>query len=223
MSQLAHFFTIDNVISETTLARVLQAASAVPFHDGARTAGRWEGQRKCNTQADREGMRSACDAVMDELMTHRALCKRVLPHEAVQPMLSRYRVGDFYGPHEDSPIQSGIRADLSYSLFLGDPSTYEGGELVLGEGKAAVSIKLPSRSLVCYPTGLMHQVLPVTAGQRLVLVGWMQSLVRDPGQRDLLHEVHQTTDRLAAREGLETEVAALSRVYGRLLRQWAFA
>jgi len=222
MSALASFFVVPEVISPDTHARVLAVAREAPFHDGAHTAGRWEGHRKRNTQADGPHIRPVCNDVMQEVMTNRALCNRALPHEAVQPMLSCYREGDFYGPHEDSPIQSGIRADLSYTLFLSEPGEYEGGELLLGEGDAATPIKLPARALVCYPTGLLHQVQPVRSGQRLVMVGWMQSIVRDPGRRALLHDLRATADALTGRDDLQEHVATLSRVYGGLLRRWAF-
>ena len=103
-----------------------------------------------------------------------------------------------------------------------EPGDYEGGELLLGEGDAAMPIKLPARALVCYPTGLLHQVRPVRSGQRLVMVGWMQSIVRDPGCRELLHELRATTDALTGRDDVAEQVATLSRVYGGLLRRWAF-
>lgn len=222
MSSLLRYFVIEDAIGVQTHAQVLEAARAVPFLDGSQTAGRWDGQHKQNHQAPREAMRPSCDRVMDELTTHRTLCRRALPHRAVQPTLNRYRAGDHYGPHEDSPIQDGIRADLSYTLFLCAPSEYEGGELRLGEGEGAVAFKLPARSLVCYPSGTLHQVLPVRSGERLALIGWIQSIVRDPVHRSMLSELRDATDALTDRPGLEAEVAALSRVYGGLLRRWAF-
>ncbi|MEX1365453.1 MAG: Fe2+-dependent dioxygenase [Nannocystaceae bacterium] len=215
-------FIIEDIVSTELHEQVLQAAATVEFVDGTHTAGRWDGQGKRNTQALREPIEPLCRAVMAQVMKNRRFSGRALPHEAVQPMLNRYRVGDQYGLHEDSPIQSGIRADLSYTLFLSDPSTYEGGELVLGEGQAAVPIKLPARSLVCYPSGTLHQVLPVTAGERLAMVGWVQSLVRDAAARRLLSELREATDALTERGGMSGEVGTLSRVYGGLLRRWAF-
>ncbi len=223
MSALPSLFTIDGIISPATHARVLRIASEVEFIDGSCTAGRWDGHGKRNAQARREPIEPICRAVMAEVMKNRSFAQRALPHEAVQPILNRYRVGDGYGLHEDSPIQSGIRADLSFTLFLSDPETYEGGQLVLGEGDAAVAIKLPARSLVCYPSGTLHQVLPVSAGERLAMVGWIQSIVRDPGLRQVLTDLRETTDALSERGGLEREVGALSRAYGGLLRRWAFA
>jgi PKHD-type hydroxylase len=223
MPQPADYFIVTEVISEGTHARVLEAAAQATFHDGATTAGRWEGHRKRNMQCDRAAIQPICKAVMQEVMTNRTLCNRALPHEAVQPMLNRYRTGDFYGIHEDSPIQSGIRADLSYTLFLSDPSAYEGGELRLGTGEAEVAIKLPARALVCYPSGTVHQVSPIVSGERLAMVGWMRSIVRDAGQRSMLSDLREAIDGLAERDGLDEQVCALSRVYGGLMRQWAFA
>lgn len=222
MTQLSTFFTVPEIISEATHAQVLAVVREVPFHDGAHTAGRWDGQRKHNTQADAESIRPVCKMVMREVMTNRTLCNRALPHEAVQPILNRYRRGDGYGLHEDSPIQSGIRADLSFTLFLSDPSSYEGGELVLGDGPSATRVKLPARSLVCYASGTLHEVLPVTAGERFAMVGWLRSIVRDAGRREILFTLRETTDALAERADLEHEVGALSRVYGGLLRAWAY-
>jgi len=221
--QTSQIFIVEDIISAQLCDRALAIAGDTPFIDGASTAGRWEGQHKHNAQARREPIEPLCEAVLDELLRNRTLCNRTLPHEAVQPMLNRYRAGDFYGPHEDSPIQSGIRADLSYTLFLSEPSAYEGGELVLGDGPTAMRVKPPSRALVCYPSGTLHQVLPVTRGERLALVGWMQSVVRDPARRELLCELRETTDAIAARGDAQPDVASLSRVYGGLLRSWAFA
>jgi PKHD-type hydroxylase len=222
MTQLSTFFTVADVLSEGMYAQVLAAAREAPFRDGSHTAGRWDGQRKRNTQADSESIRPLCKSVMREVMTNRTLCNRALPHEAVQPILNRYRAGDGYGAHEDSPIQSGIRADLSFTLFLSEPASYDGGELVLGDGAAAVQLKLPARSLVCYASGTLHEVLPVRSGERLALVGWLQSMVRDAGRRELLFALRETTDALAQRDDVEHEVTTLSRLYGGLLRCWAF-
>ena len=223
MSELAHYVLIPDIISAATHAAVLQAANNVPFRDGRETAGTWEGHRKHNAQAEQGSIRSVCDAVMNEIMLDKRLREWALPHEAVQPILNRYRVGDAYGLHEDSPLQSGIRSDLSYTLFLSDPHTYQGGELVLGTGDASVRIKLPARALVCYASGTPHQVTRVADGERLALVGWMRSIVRDPAKRQILRDLKETTDALAGRDDTREPVARLSRVYGGLLRRWAFA
>jgi PKHD-type hydroxylase len=115
----------------------------------------------------------------------------------------------------------GARSDLSFTLFLADPESYEGGELALQDSSGETEIKLSAGDAVLYPTGALHQVKPVTSGERLAVVGWVRSFVRRADQRDILFDLSLTLNALLARDGKSAEVDRLMKTRTNLLRQWA--
>ena len=129
-----------------------------------------------------------------------------------------------YGNHIDDPIMGEgqrYRSDIAITIFLSDPAAYEGGELAIRSSFGTQSVKLPAGDAVMYPASSVHEVRPVTSGERLVAVTWVQSLVRDARQRELLFELHQARERML-RESPESEVTRrLEVVYANLVRMWA--
>jgi PKHD-type hydroxylase len=113
-----------------------------------------------------------------------------------------------------------IRADLSLTLFLSEPNSYEGGELVIESTQGEQSFKLAAGSLVLYPSTTLHRVEPITAGMRLVAVTWIQSLVRDPSDREILFDLDTARQILFAQYGKSKEFDLLSKSYANLLRKW---
>jgi PKHD-type hydroxylase len=135
-------------------------------------------------------------------------------------MFSRYGPGQEYGLHADNAgmIDTDgwpMRTDVSFTVFLSDPDTYEGGALFIEDGAGGRAFRPPAGSAVFYPTGLLHRVMPVTAGERLACVGWVQSLVRRPDQREILFDLEGLRDEATGDASL-----TLDKTLGNLLRMW---
>ncbi|HUF81586.1 MAG TPA: Fe2+-dependent dioxygenase, partial [Burkholderiales bacterium] len=139
------------------------------------------------------------------------------------PIFNRYDVGMTYGSHVDNAIMGDeVRSDVSATLFLSAPDSYEGGELILQEHQSERRIKLPPGSMVVYSSTNVHRVEPVRRGTRVAAVFWIQSLVREESKREILYDLsvimNGLRDRLDAGEN-----AAIAAVYSNLMRQWAQA
>jgi PKHD-type hydroxylase len=129
-----------------------------------------------------------------------------------------------YGLHVDAALMGmGVtcRADVSLTLFLSDAADYEGGELALESGSGESHFKLNARALICYPSTTLHRVMPVRSGVRLVVVAWVQSLVREPAARELLYDIDVARRALLEKYGPSREVDLLNKSHANLLRRWA--
>jgi len=150
-----------------------------------------------------------------------------LPAQILPPMFSQYSGGQKFGTHVDGAIRrhpgSGqpLRADLSATLFLGEPTDYDGGELVIQDTYGTKGVKLPPGHLVLYPSTSLHHVTPVTRGTRLASFFWVQSMVRDHSQRSILFDLDVSIQRLTAEHPGDPNLVRLTGVYHNLLRQWA--
>jgi PKHD-type hydroxylase len=208
------------------VARLLAEA---PFAPGRATAIGPAKDRKHNLQLDR----SRCPEVgrIDRLLVD-ALCRlpefnRVaLARRFAPPLYVRYEPGMTYGQHVDAAVLGSgtpdpMRADVAITVFLSDPSEYEGGELALQTAFGEQEIKLPAGSAVVYPATTLHQVRPVTRGARLVAVTWVQSWVRDAAVREILADISRAAE-AAQRDSPGSEAAlVLSRAFANLLRREA--
>ena len=148
----------------------------------------------------------------------------VYPRQLHSLLVSRYRPGMHYGAHVDRALMGDStvwRTDLSLTLFLNAPQDYDGGELSFSTGSVAHTIKLPARALVCYTTGQLHQVLPVTRGERLAVVAWIQSFVRDAGAREALADLASALQALRARGETGEAYELVNKTHMNLLRRWA--
>jgi PKHD-type hydroxylase len=125
-----------------------------------------------------------------------------------------------YGTHMDNAIMDDMRVDMPLTLFLSDPSTYDGGELVVDFSTGERSIKLPAGSGVLYATTALHRVAEVTRGERLAVVTWIRSLVRDPAKREILLDLKTAQRRLTILVGKTREIDLLGKSYTNLLRRW---
>jgi PKHD-type hydroxylase len=176
---------------------------------------------KANLQAT-ESM--AADAVSERLAGH--LLRHALfqlaaqPKRIIGPLLSRYEPGHAYGIHTDEAILDGARSDLAFTLFLSDPSDYDGGDLVLASAQGDDAFKLPAGHAVLYPATTLHQVMPVTRGVRFAAVGWVRSYIRDAGQRELLFDLETARRALFDRHGKTAEFDLLSKCSANLQRRW---
>ena len=204
-----------------TLASALLEAEA-PWHPGEQTAGWHARQVKANRQLDR---RSSLHARLSREIRQALLCQPLLQAAALPERLhgvlfSRCGPGEGYGRHVDNAFMAGGRADLSFTLFLSEPDTYNGGELILETPTGEERLRLPPGHAVVYPSTLLHRVEPVLWGERLVAVGWIQSRIRSSEQRELLFELDTARRTLFQKEGKSEVFDLLCRCYGNLLRQW---
>ena len=201
-------------------------SSAVPV-DGRETAGHASRHVKRNRQVgegDPAG-RAAGEVIVAALEGNATFVSAALPARIVPPLFNRYAEGEHYGAHIDGgvrpvPGQGLLRTDLSATLFLSEPSDYEGGELCIRDGSDERRVRLPAGDMILYPAGTVHRVEPVTRGERSAAFFWIQSLVRDGVRRQMLADFDAS---IQALHGLVPEAAlvGLHGHYHNLLRQWA--
>lgn len=145
-----------------------------------------------------------------------------MPRQFTIPMINRYSTGMCYGQHTDDGIMGrSLRTDLAATLFLSDPKTYDGGELILHHAFDTQKIKLPAGHLVIYPANTIHEVAAVTEGIREVAVFWIQSMIRKHEHRQLLWTQHQAIESLFARDPEAPELLVLAANYQNLIREWS--
>ena len=215
--------TLIDVLTAEEAARMRRALEDTPFRDGKLTAGETARKVKSNLQADGSDARVQALAWEARGALERSEVFRlyVRPARWSKLLFSRYRPGDAYGLHVDDATMAAddggrLRTDLSFTLFLSEPESYEGGALVVDGLDGEREVKLPAGGVVLYPTGALHRVQPVTAGERLACVGWIQSLVRREDERELLFDLGRV------RAGLPDGEARLllDKSIGALLRLW---
>ncbi|MGH8158324.1 MAG: Fe2+-dependent dioxygenase [Rhodanobacter sp.] len=206
----------------------LDAADA-PWVDGRVTAGH-QGIHVKQNQQMAEGSAVAIELgnrVLAALERHPLFISAALPNRVYPPMFNRYQVGMHFGSHVDGSVRllpgSGtkIRTDLSATLFLAPPDSYDGGELLIEDTYGTQTVKLAAGDMLLYPASSLHRVNPVTRGTRVACFFWVQSMVRDDGQRALLFDMDNAIQRLAATGADESARVQLTGCYHNLLRQWA--
>jgi PKHD-type hydroxylase len=215
--------TIGQVLSADEIATVHAALARARFIDGKATAGFAARLVKNNRQA--EGADRSL-ATIRQLVAERILGNEVFQlavrPKALSPLLfSRYESGMHYGSHVDDALMDGMRTDVSFTLFLSDPSSYDGGELTIESASGEETFKLDAGALVAYSATSLHRVAEVTRGARLAAVGWARSFVRDPARRELLFDLDTARRQLFARAGKSAEFDLLSKSLANLLRMWA--
>jgi PKHD-type hydroxylase len=213
---------IDSVLSAAEVAAMREAAQTLTFDDGKLTAGRFAATVKANDQAAASPQRDAILAKVNAALAASTLFRSAARPRALTPLiLSRYRQGQTYGLHVDDAMMGGLRTDLSFTLFLADPESYDGGALIIEDQFEARAIKLNAGDLILYPSTTLHRVEPVTRGERLAVVGWVQSLIRDEAQREMLFDLDQAVDAVFAESGKSPLFDKLAKTRSNLLRMWA--
>ena len=222
---------IPEVVTQDEVAQLAAVLAGAAFADGAVSAG-WHAREVKKNQQLAHGMPGYEAAGK---LVHGALERNTLFQMAARPrflmpvMFNRYAPGMSYGAHIDDPIMgtSGqypgrLRADVAYTLFLADPASYQGGELVIEPGGAAEQrFKLAPGALVLYPATTLHRVNPVTEGVRLAAVGWVQSELRDPAKRAILFDLDLVRRTVFQAEGKSRQFDLLSKAHANLLQMWA--
>lgn len=217
---------ITELLLPDEVAAMRRVLDQSPFVDGRLSAGRAAEKVKHNTELDREvPQRDAlAQIVVTALYRSERFRNAVLPNKLGTPIFARYTPGMTYGWHVDDPVMGQgpyYRTDVSFTLFLSEPEEYDGGELVVRTAFGEQQTKLKAGDAVIYPSGTLHQVAEVTRGVRLVAIGWVQSMVRDPAQRELLFELAGARDKLLADAPGAPESDAVDHAYINLLRMWS--
>jgi PKHD-type hydroxylase len=197
--------------------------------DGRVTAGYQAQTVKNNRQVseDDPSGRQAGDLVLKALERNPLFRSAALPFKVYPPMFNRYEPGEAFGVHFDTAIRSvagtphRVRTDLSATLFLNAPDEYDGGELVIEDTYGAHAVKLPAGHMVLYPGSSLHHVKPVIRGARIASFFWIQSMVREDGQRAMLFEMDSAIQQLARDVPDNRALVPLTGVYHNLLRRWA--
>lgn len=212
---------IADVLSAADVAEVRAALAGATFVDGKTTAG-WSARLvKSNLQAGPGPELDRVRALVETRLTAHPLFALATRSKCIiGPLFSRYEPGHAYGTHVDDALLGGVRSDVSFTLFLSQPETYDGGELVIDMPAGEEAFKLSPGSLVTYPATCLHRVLPVTRGERLAAAGWVRSYVRDAAKRELLFDLDTARRRLFDREGKTAEADLLARCAANLLRLW---
>lgn len=214
-------FQIPDVLSANELRQIQTELATAEFVDGKTTAGWYAKQVKHNQQLKRDPSQSLESTVKAALNRHPLFQIAVRPKQIHSLRFSRYGAGMSYGTHADNAMMGRYRADVSFTLFLSEPADYEGGELVVEGADDEQTYRLEAGSAVVYPSSTLHRVNQVTQGQRLVVVGWVQSLIREPAQRELLFDIDTVRRSLFAQHGKTVEFDLLSKSVSNLLRRWA--
>lgn len=216
------FMVIGGVLDRHRVAALRTAAQDLPFQDGKKTAGKFAAPVKSNEQAGASPERAAIIAtVQAALMANPLFVSAARPRGFARMLVSRYRPGMAYGLHVDDAIMDGARTDLSFTLALSDPADYDGAGLVIEDTFEGREVRLPAGDLVLYPSSALHRVQPVSRGERIAVVGWVTSLIRDPGAREVLFDLDRAIDTVFAAEGKSALCDTLTKTRSNLIRRWA--
>lgn len=225
--------TVPDLLTPEQVVAAKTTLNGAEWIDGRVTAGHQSAKAKDNQQIP-EGHPAAKEVgetILRALGQNPLFLSAALPLRIFPPLFNRYSGGQNFGTHVDNAIRQipgtplRIRTDLSATLFFEDPDSYDGGELCVEDTYGVHRVKLPAGSLVLYPSTSLHHVTPVTRGTRMCSFFWLQSMIRDDGQRSLLFDLDLSIQRLggelAGNEVAEKTAVNLTGVYHNLLRQWA--
>jgi len=216
-------YRVLQILNPEEVAECRRIAAAAPFIDG-RVSNPHNTAKQNEQLHDQSAYQQSSELLRQALLRSAEFLEFAFPVAFAPPMMTRYGPGMKYGAHADAAfIQlpgATIRSDLSSTIFLNDPADYDGGELHIRLGDADLMFKLKPGEAIVYPSDSLHQVVPVTKGQRLVAITFIQSRIQDPFRRNLLFELNE----VAALEGLKMDPDNFSRlqlIQQNLLRYWS--
>jgi PKHD-type hydroxylase len=223
------YITVPGLLKPMELDMIDRLLAGANFEDGTTTATDAAKKVKHNLQLPKTGSleKQQTDAIVMNAIAQSPLIQAALmPSRILPPLISKYEPSMHYGMHVDSPIMGdpqvgAIRTDVGMTIFLSDPSTYEGGELSVITQTGDVRYKLNRGDAIIYPTTQIHGVLPVTSGVRLAAVTWMQCAVRDIQQREMLFQLKTVQTMLEQQNLGNQENLILLQIYSNLVRMWA--
>ena len=219
--------TIPKLLNDAQLDKIHQVLADGEFVDGRFTAGFAAAQVKRNEELrqEPERMQLLIRILMASLGHNETFRFGALPHRVADPIFARYRPGMTYGDHVDDPIMGSsgprFRTDVSMTVFLNPPESYDGGELVIRTAFGERKVKLPAGDAVLYPSSSLHHVAEVTRGERLVALTWVQSYVRDPARRELLYELNLAREQLLKSAPGAEHTGYVDRSSANLVRMWS--
>ena len=222
---------IPDVLSAEQVAEARRLLDSAEWIDGRVTAGPQSARTKHNLQlAEADPIaRQLGEQIVSALQRNPLFIAASLPLKVFPPLFNRYEGGQSFGNHVDNAIRQSavtgvrIRTDLSATLFLAEPEEYEGGELMIEDTFGVHAIKLAAGHMALYPATSLHHVRPVRRGARIASFFWLQSMVRDDGQRTLLFDLDTAIQRLTLDVPEHPAGLQLTAVYHNLLRRWADA
>jgi PKHD-type hydroxylase len=220
---------IPNVLNNEELNALQTLMQTAEWTDGKVTAGTQSAQVKRNIQLPETGQEAEAgrQIVLKALSRNALFFSAALPKKIYPPLFNQYREGMDFGAHIDNAVRthaiSGVhvRTDISCTLFIADPESYEGGELVIEDTYGHQMVKLAAGDMVLYPGTSLHHVRPVTKGARLASFFWLQSMIRDDAQRTLLFDMDAAIATLREQVGDSAAVIRLTGNYHNLIRMWA--
>ncbi len=221
---------IPNVLDAATLARCTELLNQADWADGRITAGSQAATVKNNLQLPETSpvAQQLRAIVLEALSKNPEFFSAALPRRIYPLLFNRYGdAANSFGNHVDNAIRTHpasaqhVRTDMSFTLFLNQPDDYGGGELVIEDGMGGRAVKLPAGHLILYPSYSVHRVEPVTRGTRLACFSWLESMVREPQQRELLHELDLSIVALRREQGETDAAVRLTSCYHNLMRMWA--
>jgi len=219
--------TIPNVLNTEDLDAIQHLMATANFHQGTSSAGSEAKDVKNNhemfiSEAETQRLNNL---VMGKLIKNPNYIAAAFAAKIAAPYYAKYTKGMHYGNHVDDPVMGPAnqryRSDISITIFLNPPESYEGGELIINSVFGEQKVKLNAGDAVLYPSSSTHRVAEVTSGERLVAVTWLQSTVRDPARREILYNLSQAREALIKSSSGSTELEQLSNGYVNLLRMWS--
>ena len=220
---------VPGVLDAAQLRHCRTVLASAEWEDGRATAGVQSAQVKRNLQLPPASLpaRELGSVVLGALEKNPLFISAVLPQRVYPPLFNRYDATMSFGSHVDNAIRAipgsptPLRTDVSATVFLSEPDSYDGGELVIEDTYGQHAVKLAAGDLIVYPAGSLHHVRPVTRGERLASFFWVQSLVRDPGQRAMLFDLDMALVQLNKDAKQHPALVMLTGLYHNLLRTWA--
>jgi PKHD-type hydroxylase len=223
---------IPDVLRPEQVAEARRIFESTEWIDGRVTAGHQSSRTKDNLQLPENSpaARQVGEMILAALGQNALFVTAALPLKVFPPLFNRYQGGQSFGTHVDNAIRQvtgtghRIRTDLSATLFFTNPEEYDGGELVVEDTYGTHNVKLPAGHMILYPASSLHHVRPVTRGARIASFFWIQSMVRDDGERSLLFDLDMAIQRInSSGRDESTSSVQLTGVYHNLLRRWADA
>lgn len=220
---------VPDVLTKAQVREARGILERADWVDGRVTAGHQSARSKDNQQLQ-EGSaeaRQLGDWIVAALQQSPLFVSAALPLRVFPPLFNRYSGGQSFGTHVDNAVRQvpgtphRLRTDLSATLFFSEPDEYDGGDLVVEDTYGVHSVKLPAGSLILYPATSLHHVRPVTRGARLASFFWIQSMIKDDGERTLLFDLDNAARRLSADHPDHPSAVQITGVYHNLLRRWA--
>jgi PKHD-type hydroxylase len=221
------FAQVPGVLEPAEVAMLAERLAAAPFVDGRTTATGRAAASKRNLQLapDAPGADELRAVVANALQRSDRFRRVAMPKVIAAPTFNRYDAGMLYEQHVDAATMRGadtLRVDVSVTVFLSDPKSYEGGELVVETLSGGIGVKLAAGDAVVYPATTLHRVAPVRSGTRLAAITWVRSLVREAERRELLAELDLAMTKLEQRvPDARAELDLLRKTHNNLVRMWA--